>query len=325
LKKKKKKKTKTITVTKEKKRVHKKTLSVDTYHIGRIQPYSITTLTESQEKLSEMAASDAERIRLEEAKNRYESFIYRIKNKLIDDEEAIGAVSTEEQRDALLKSSQDSEEWMYDEGYDADLVTYEEKYVELYEPAEKVFFRVAEVEARPKVIKDIDEKLGKIITLVTKWETTMPQITAEERANIVEKVDEVKKAIAEKEEAQAAADPTEDPVYKSAEIPLMTKEIHTILSKLSKRPKPKAEKKNETDVKNEGNSTEKKDDAGEDSAEETKDTDDGDEETKDTDDGDKKTKDTEEEPDSDAVNETADTLENEDELTEEERKAEDEL
>jgi len=338
LKKKKKKKTKTITVTKEKKRVHKRTLSVDTYHVGRIQPYNIDTLTESQEKLAGMAASDAERIRFEEVKNKFESYIYRIKNKLIDDEEAIGAVSTEEQRDALLKSSQVAEEWMYDEGYDADLVTFEEKYVELYEPAEKVFFRVAEVEARPKVIEALQLKLIKIIALLRKWETTMPQITADERADVLAKVDEVKNLIKEKEEAQAAADPTEDPVYKSDEIPLMTKEIQGILSKLSKRPKPKPEKTNETDVKT--NETDVKtnetdveteefkfatneDDAAEnsaeDSTEEAKDKDEGDKEDNAIDTGDEETSDA-----ADANDGNADE-ENEDERSEEERKAEDEL
>jgi len=330
LKKKKKKKTKTITVTKEKKRVHKRVLSVDTYHVGRIQPYNIDTLTESQEKLAGMAAFDAERIRFEEVKNKFESYIYRIKNKLIDEEEAIAAVSTEEQRDALLKSSQVAEEWMYDEGYDADLVTFEEKYVELYDPAEKVFFRVAEVEARPKVIEALQEKLVKIIALLTKWETTMPQITADERADVLAKVDEVKILIKEKEEAQAAADPTEDPVYNSEEIPLMTKEIQGILSKLSKRPKPKPEKKNETDVETEGNATTTEGNAtttedgdeeksAEDSTEEAQDKDDADKEDKATDAGDEETSDVADANDGDA------DVENEDELSEEEKKAQDEL
>lgn len=310
--------------------MHKRVLSVDTYHVGRIQPYNIDTLTESQEKLAGMAAFDAERIRFEEVKNKFESYIYRIKNKLIDEEEAIAAVSTEEQRDALLKSSQVAEEWMYDEGYDADLVTFEEKYVELYDPAEKVFFRVAEVEARPKVIEALQEKLVKIIALLTKWETTMPQITADERADVLAKVDEVKILIKEKEEAQAAADPTEDPVYNSEEIPLMTKEIQGILSKLSKRPKPKPEKKNETDVETEGNATTTEGNAtttedgdeeksAEDSTEEAQDKDDADKEDKATDAGDEETSDVADANDGDA------DVENEDELSEEEKKAQDEL
>jgi len=323
----KKKKMKTITVEKEKKKVHKVTLSVDTYHVGRIQPYNVDTLIESQEKLAAFAARDAERIRFEAVKNKYESFIYHINNKLIDEEEAIEAVSTEEQRDALRLSSKEAEDWMYDEGYDADLVTYEEKYVELSEPAEKIFFRMTENVERPKAIKAIEEKFGKILALLTKWETTMPQITDEERADAAAKVEEVKKTLAEKVEAQAAADPTEDPVLTSAEIPLMTKEIQGILSKLSKRPKPKVEKKdaedtNSTDAKD-SNSTESKDEEG--ATEETE-GDDSEKESEATDDADEEAKDADGEDESDKPDETDETAEStEDELSQEEKAAEDEL
>jgi len=314
----KKKKMKTITVEKEKKRVHKVTLSVDTYHVGRVQPYSVDTLTESRDKLAAFAARDAERIRFEAVKNKYESYIYYINNKLIDEEEAIEAVSTEEQRDALRQSSKDAEDWMYDEGYDADLVTYEEKYVELSEPAEKIFFRMTENVDRPKAIEAIEEKFEKIIALLTKWETTMPQITDEERADVAAKVEEVKKTLAEKVEAQAAADPTEDPVLTSAEIPLMTKDIQSILSKLSKRPKPKVEKKDEGD----SNSTESKDEEGADSTEEN-DVDDADEDTNDTETNEDTTDGGDESDKSDEADETATSPE--DELSEEEKAAEDEL
>merc|ERR1712165_52591 len=91
----------------------------------------------------------------------------------------------------------------------------------------------------------------------------MPQITEEERNSVVEKVDDVRTWISEKEEAQAANDPTTDPVFTSAEVPLQTKEIQAIVSKLSRRPKPapkkekKEEKKNETDSSDENKEDEK--------------------------------------------------------------------
>jgi len=88
---------------------------------------------------------------------------------------------------------------------------------------------------------------------MAKWETTMPQVTEEERKDVLDKVEVVKKWIEEKEAAQAAADPASDPVFTSEEVPLQTKEIQVLVSKLSRRPKPvpKKEKKNETDTKSE--------------------------------------------------------------------------
>ena len=207
-------------------------------------------MSESKDKLDELARKDKERMMLEKIRNDYESYIYHIKNTLIDKEEEVGAVTNQAQRDTLQKSAEDAEEWMYDDGYDASLQKYEEKYKELTEPAEKVFFRMKEVLARAESITALNEKLEKIVNLMKKWETTMPQITEDERNDVLEKVEVVRKWITEKSEAQAAADPSEDPVFTSEEVPLQTKDLHTVISKLSRRPKPtppKEEKKNETD------------------------------------------------------------------------------
>merc|ERR1712038_865633 len=244
------KKKKTITVQKEKKKVHKRTLTFDSYHSGSIQPYSADIMAESKAKLAELARKDKERMDLEEIRNTYESYIYLIKNKLIDDEDAIAAVSTQEQRDYLSKSAMEAEDWMYDEGYDADLETYTKKYEELSAPAEKVFFRVKEVPARAEAVDAMNKKLDKVVALMTKWETTMPQVTEEERADVISKVDAVRQWMADKVEAQASADPADDPVFVSADVPKQTSELQAVISKLSKRPKPapKEEKKNETDA-----------------------------------------------------------------------------
>ena len=234
--------------------MHKSTLDVESFHVGNVRPYWPELMAESKAKLAELERKDRERIMLEEARNKVESFIYRIKNKLIDDEEAIGKVSTEEQRAELSKLAQDAEEWMYDDGYKADLATMEDKYAELSGPAEKVFFRVSETTARPEAIYALKTKMQKVQDLMKKWETTMVQVTEEERAEVLQKVDEVLAWIAEKEEAQAKADPTADPVFTSEEVPLQSKPIEALVARLNRKPKPKPEKKNET-KSSEGNET----------------------------------------------------------------------
>ena len=83
---------------------------------------------------------DNERIALEESRNEFEAYTYHIKNKIIDDEEVISAVSIEEQRTALLALVNGVEEWMYEDGYDTDRAIFEEKVVELSDPAEKIFW-----------------------------------------------------------------------------------------------------------------------------------------------------------------------------------------
>jgi len=84
-------------------------------------------MEESKAKLATLAQADKERMMLEESKNTYESYIYLIRNKLIDYEDEIAKISSEEQRETLRQSAEDAEEWMFDEGYTADLKTYDEK------------------------------------------------------------------------------------------------------------------------------------------------------------------------------------------------------
>ena len=230
--------------------MHKRTLKVDSYFTGKVQPYSITTMIESVEKMKELERKDNERKALEEARNKVESYIYQIKNKLIDDEENVGKVSTEEQREEIRKMAEDAEEWMYDGGYGADLPTMEEKYVELSTPAEKIFFRVKELIARPEAVKSLKEKFEKMEALMKKWEADKPQVTEEERQQVLDKVEALKKDLAEKEDAQSKIAATEEPAFKSSDLQGVTKSVRALIERLNRKPKPKPPKKNETDEDN---------------------------------------------------------------------------
>merc|ERR1712157_479376 len=188
------------------------------------------------------------------------------------------------------------------------------------EPAEKLFFRMVEVIERPKAVGALREKLDKIEQLMQKWETTHPQVTDEERADVLSKVEDVKNTLLEKEEAQAAADPSEDPVFTSAEVPLLTKDIQALLSKLSKRPKPKpkVEKKNETESDAKANSTESTEKEGEE-----KSTEEGEE--KSTEEGEEKSTEDDAVDESKAEDNVDGDAQNDEVISEEEQKAEDEL
>ena len=119
------------------------------------------------------------------------------------------------------------------------------KYKALSEPAEKIWFRMKELSQRPEAIAALNDKLVKVEELMKKWETSMPQVTEEERAEVQAKIEGARKWIQDKTEEQAAKASHEDPAFSSAEVPLQTIGIEKIVSKLSKKPKPKPEKKKE--------------------------------------------------------------------------------
>merc|ERR1712078_229433 len=156
------KKKKTKLVEKEKKRTHKKTLDVETYNVGKIQPLSKELIEEYKSNIEHLAELDKKRVLLEEAKNKLESYFYHVKNKLLDDEENIAKISTEEQREELSKLAREAEDWLFDEGDTADLEAIEAKYDELATPAEKVWFRLKQLVERPAAVKALNEKLVEI-------------------------------------------------------------------------------------------------------------------------------------------------------------------
>lgn len=261
------------TVEKEKKKLHKRPLTIKVFHANKVQPYSDLVMEESKAKLAHLDELDQQRILLEEAKNKVESYIYHIKNKMTDDEDLLAKVTIEEQRTSLTDMATAAEDWMYEDGYDADLATYQAKYKEMSTPAEAVFSRAVEHTARPDAVASLKRKLVKVEDLMAKWETEKPQVTAEERADVLTRVGEVRTWLDDMETKQAATPAHETPVFTSAEVPLQTKKMESLLGKLSKRPKPKVEKKeeNETSTTTEGDETESTESS--DGTDETKDED----------------------------------------------------
>mmetsp|Transcript_27165 Transcript_27165/g.63593 ORF Transcript_27165/g.63593 Transcript_27165/m.63593 type:complete len:931 (-) Transcript_27165:351-3143(-) len=248
-------KKKTKMVEKEKKKVHKKSLQVESYQVGKIQSLSQDLIEEYKSNIATLAELDKQRVLLEEAKNKLESYFYYVKNKLLDDEENINKISTEEQREELRNLSMEAEEWLFDDGDSADLETIEAKYGELATPAEKVWFRLKEMTERPAAVKALNEKLTEIEEKFTTWVTNMTHITDDEKSDVYSKIEVARKWVSQNVDAQAEKAGHEDPAFTSEEVPLQTKAIQKLIAKLSKKPKPKPPKVEKKET--EKNSTEK--------------------------------------------------------------------
>ena len=89
-------------------------------------------------------------------------------------------VTTEGQQEKLQRSAEDAEEWMFNKGYTANLAMYDARYTALSMSALKVLSRIAKLEARPKAVKALNKKLGKIMDLMTAWEKIMVHIKEED-------------------------------------------------------------------------------------------------------------------------------------------------
>ena len=231
-------------------------------------------IDEYKANLATLAELDKQRVLLEEAKNKLESYFYFVRNKLMDDEDNIGKISTEEQREELMKLSRDAEDWLFDEGDTADLETIRAKYDELATPAEKVWFRLKEMTARPEAVKDLNEKLVEIEEKFTQWVTDLTHITDEEKDDVYSKIESARKWVSDKVDAQAEKSGHEDPVFTSEEVPLQTKPIQKLIAKLSKKPKPKPPKVEKEPEKNSTEEEQTSEGDGESAGEDASETDD---------------------------------------------------
>ena len=244
-------------------------MDVEEYYVGKVQPLSKEIKEEYMFNLAELARKDKERVLLEEAKNHLESYVYKIKNKLADDEENIAKISTAEQREEVSKLATEAEDWLFDEGDTAELEVVKAKYEELIAPAEKMWFRLSESTARPAAVQELKDKLKEVEEKFGKWVAEKDYITEEEKADLATKFEGARKWLSDKEEEQAAKASHEDPAFTSEEVPLQIKPVQKLVMKLMKKPAPKVEKnetaedkgENETASESSENATEPEKDA----------------------------------------------------------------
>merc|ERR1711988_1363224 len=198
-------KTKKKDKKKEKKEKKKKVEKKDT-HLRRtltiednptlISPpaWSTDELAESRDKLAALDYEDRQRKAKEAALNELEGYVYKVKNRLMDDEAELSKVSTEEQRTSLSELASATSEWIDDEaGQDTDLTIYKEKLTDIRTPAEAMFKRYSELTDRSAAILKAREQLIGVKTTVGKWTETMPQVTEEEKSKLLDLVEKANK------------------------------------------------------------------------------------------------------------------------------------
>ena len=78
-----------------------------------------------------MSSEDDERKAKEAALNELEGYIYKVKNRILDDEDKLKAVSTDEQRQEVLDLASATEDWLYDEGRNQKVEVYRTKQADL--------------------------------------------------------------------------------------------------------------------------------------------------------------------------------------------------
>ncbi|BGP35182.1 lumenal Hsp70 protein [Rhodotorula toruloides] len=190
----------------------------------------------------------------EEARNALESYVYRVRD-LLENNEAFVAASVESERRAVREVQERTAECLWDEGDGAETKVLKEKKRELEKLVKHILSRSTEAVARPAAVSSLRDQLAKTSTFLstaradaaalTKSDPTAPQRFTTGKLDSLDKL--VKDAQAWLDDAlkrQEKLKAHEDPAFKVAEIEKRVKEVERETSRLEKKKQPRRKKAN---------------------------------------------------------------------------------
>jgi hypoxia up-regulated 1 len=238
--------------------VHRAVLTVTAHYEGlRLRPHTGEEKALSAARLAALRLRDELKREKADARNSLEGYLYDVRNKLADQEEAAAQVSTEEQRSAILSAVEAADEWMYDEGRDVAAAVYKAKMGEVKALAEPVFLRMKEGPGglRAAALEAGRKNVAEIRAMVKKWNITMPWLTGNDTAPLLEEAGRVEGWLDEMEAAQGKLAGHEAPAFLSKDVEPQLKKMKEMALRLARKPAPPPPPKPKANKTAEANAT----------------------------------------------------------------------
>jgi len=227
-------------------------LTVDT-KFTTLPPMTVSEKQESRKRLRAVDQEEAAKVRREEARNTFESYLYRLRD-LLDDETVetpFKKCSTPSEREAIAQKLDDSFQWLWDRGDLAETSQLLDKRIALETLEKPIVHRYKEIEAFPEALNNSQKWNFHTRMFLTE---ARQNLTAENEAGLPSKwtadeLDALEAALKEHEswlhewvEKQRNVKPHQDPVIETTEMKARAKVLETHLFKLVKRKIPKVKK-----------------------------------------------------------------------------------
>mmetsp|Transcript_35480 Transcript_35480/g.100452 ORF Transcript_35480/g.100452 Transcript_35480/m.100452 type:complete len:803 (+) Transcript_35480:247-2655(+) len=199
-------------------------------------------LAESISKEKSLKEHDRAVEETNERKNALEGYVYDMRNKLYD---VYAPFISEEVKPGFLKQLDDMEEWLYDEGEDADRSVYIAKLSELAKVGDPVEERCREMSTRGPAAETLVACCNSFIALAKSGDAKYAHIPAEDLAKVVDECNVALTWIQEKQALQESMPKHEVPVLMTHDI---TKKVETVTracESVLNRPPPPPPKKEE--------------------------------------------------------------------------------
>ena len=193
-----------------------------------------------------------------DARNELESYIYDMRDKIISDSN-LKPYCTADESSKFSSMLEKLENWLYEDGFDAEKGVYIEKLAELKKLGDPIEYRQKESSARPNAVSTLQQTIERYKGWLNASSTDekYSHITDEERSKGYTKCDEASSWLYEMLDKQGSRALTDDPAFSVSQINAMVKEVGYVVNPILNKPKPKPksepkatpepEKKDETD------------------------------------------------------------------------------
>jgi len=194
---------------------------------------------------SEVSMSNTDRIVREtsDMRNELESYIYDMRDKIIS-ESQLASYCTEDEKSAFSTSLENSENWLYEDGFDANKTAFADKLAELKKLGDPIDRRQTEAAGRPTAVAALQKNIEKYKSWlnVSQGDEKFAHITDEEREKCHSTCDETSSWLYEMLDKQGSLAQNEDPVVTVAQIQTKNNLVSNICSPIKHKPAPKPKK-----------------------------------------------------------------------------------
>ena len=221
----------------------------------------------SSRLLNDLKQEDELRALKSELKNDLESYVFKTRSFIRENEDELSKVSEEEEREGILADLEVLEDWLYEDGEDggadAEVPVYKKKRKDMDKRVNSIKQRLLELELRPKAVEAARAIIKSIGATIETFPTLRPQILPTMIEELKNETSQLEAWLDEVEKEQAELDDRQEPRFSSSEVSRKMKKVKAVVTRLLqvKRPEPpsrvkpsKASNANETKASSEEDS-----------------------------------------------------------------------
>jgi len=173
-------------------------------------------------------------------RNELESYIYNMRDKIISASH-LAPYCTDDERTSFSDNLEKTENWLYEDGFDAVKSVYAQKLQELRKHGDPMQSRFYQAQHRPNAISVLQRSIEKYKNWLNSAanEEKYAHITDEEKQKCHEKCDEISAWMYEMLDKQGTAPTYSDPVFTIAQIQEKNKELTNVVTPIMTKPAPK--------------------------------------------------------------------------------------